>query len=176
MATNLTARTVWVKRPPLVLHQSALRGTRPDFAKTRTKKTDGEGLMLDIDPNKVCFIVAMAREFDVKEGVAEPNPGATSSDDSARSALAAYPDDPIYDELTSFINDLNVDEQAQLVALVWLGRQDYSLDEWDTAVAAAAERHTGSTARYLLGIPILADLLEEGLSEHGQSCEGFGTL
>jgi len=77
------------------------------------------------------------------------------------------------EEIVSFIDDLNVDEQVQLVALAWLGRGDYSLKEWNAAVAAARERQTGSTARYLLGIPILADLLEEGLSQHGQSCEDF---
>lgn len=135
--------------------------------------TDGHSSMLDMGPNKVCFVIVKAREFDVKEGVVEPDPGSNPTDDAARSVLADYADDPVYEELTSFIDDLNVDEQAQLVALVWLGRQDYSIDEWDAAVATAAERQTGSTARYLLGIPILADLLEEGLSQHGQSCEDF---
>jgi len=129
--------------------------------------------MLDIDLNKVCFVIVKAREFDVKEGVVEPDPGSNPTDDATGSVLADYPDDPVYEELTSFIDDLNVDEQAQMVALAWLGRGDYSLDEWDAAVAAAAERQTGSTARYLLGIPILGDLLEEGLSQHDLSCKDF---
>jgi len=129
--------------------------------------------MLDIDLNKVCFVIVKAREFDVKEGVVEPDPGSNPTDDATGSVLADYPDDPVHEELTSFIDDLNVDEQAQLVALAWLGRGDYGIDEWDAAVAAAAERQTGSTARYLLGIPILGDLLEEGLSQHDQSCKDF---
>jgi hypothetical protein len=137
------------------------------------RKTIDQGSLMDIDPNKVCFVIVKAREFDVKEGVVEPDPGSNPTDDAGRSVLADYPDDPVYEELTSFIDYLNVDEQAQLVALAWLGRGDYSIDEWDAAVTAARERQTGSTARYLLGIPILADLLEEGLSQHGQSCEDF---
>lgn len=129
--------------------------------------------MLNMDLDKVCFVIVMAREFDVKEGVVESDPGSNTTDDAERGVLADNPDDPVYEELVSFINDLNVDEQAQLVALTWLGRGDYRIDEWDAAVATAAERQTGSTARYLLGIPILADLLEEGLSQHDQSCEDF---
>ncbi len=129
--------------------------------------------MLNIDTNKVCFVIVKAREFDVKEDVVEADPGSNPTDDAGRGVLADYPDDPVHEELTSFIDDLNVDEQAQMVALAWLGRGDYSLAEWDAAVAAALDRQTGSTARYLLGIPILADLLEEGLSQHDQSCEDF---
>jgi hypothetical protein len=126
--------------------------------------------MLDIDPAKVCFIIVKAREFDAKEEVVEPDPGSNPSDDGARGVLEDYPDDPVYEELERLIESLNEDEQANLVALAWLGRGDYGVEEWEAALATARERHTGSTASYLLGIPILADYLEEGLNRLDYSC------
>ena len=71
------------------------------------------------------------------------------------------------EEFRELINDLNVDEAAELVALAWVGRGDYDASEWVDAVAAARERANKRTAKYLLGLPQLADWLEEGLEEIG---------
>jgi hypothetical protein len=71
------------------------------------------------------------------------------------------------EELRELIDDLNVDETAELVALVWVGRGDYDAAEWADALAAARERANKRTAKYLLGMPLLADWLEEGLEAIG---------
>ncbi|MDX8468618.1 DUF3775 domain-containing protein [Mesorhizobium sp. VK23B] len=71
------------------------------------------------------------------------------------------------EEFRELINDLNVDEAAELVALAWVGRGDYEASEWVDAVAAARERANKRTAKYLLGLPQLADWLEEGLEAIG---------
>lgn len=126
--------------------------------------------MLQINPEKVCFVIAKAREFEAQEAVVEENPGSNPSDDDFRSILAAYPDDPTYEEIKAFIDALNVDEQAELVALAWLGRDDYSPAEWNQALNAAADRHTGPTSTYLLGIPLLPDYLENALGQFAYSC------
>ncbi len=70
-------------------------------------------------------------------------------------------------ELRALIQDLNVDEAAELVALVWLGRGDYDASEWADALTAARQRNARSTARYLMGMPMLGDYLEEGLEALG---------
>jgi hypothetical protein len=129
--------------------------------------------MPEIDPAKVCYIIVKAREFDVKEGVVEPDPGSNPADDDERAVLADYPDDPVLEELEAFIGALNVDEQVQLVALAWIGRGDFTAGEWDEVVDTARARRVGPTARYLLGIPLLGDYLEEGLSQFDLSCEEF---
>ncbi|TIW14680.1 MAG: DUF3775 domain-containing protein, partial [Mesorhizobium sp.] len=49
----------------------------------------------------------------------------------------------------------------------WVGRGDYEASEWVDAVAAARERANKRTAKYLLGLPQLADWLEEGLEAIG---------
>ena len=50
-----------------------------------------------------------------------------------------------------------------MVALMWVGRGDFAAEEWDSARAEAADRWTPRTAEYLLGTPLVADYLSEGL-------------
>ena len=129
--------------------------------------------MLQINPDKVCYVIANVREFDAQEEADPEEEGSSAIDEGFRGVLAASDEDATYDELKEYINDLNDDEQADLVALAWLGRGDYTADDWNQAVQDAAERHTGPTADYLLGIPVLADYLEAGLNELGYSCDSL---
>ncbi|VFU16640.1 conserved protein of unknown function (plasmid) [Methylocella tundrae] len=87
--------------------------------------------------------------------------------------LEDHGDDPVVEELTSLINSLSEDEQIDLVALAWLGRGDYSANDWATVREEAAGAHNERTADYLLGTPLLPDFLEEGLSMLDYSCEEF---
>jgi hypothetical protein len=128
---------------------------------------------LTISPEKVCFIIVKAREFDVKDAVTEPDPGSNPTDDNEAAVLEDHEDDPVLEELTSLINSLSEDEQIDLVALVWLGRDDYAASDWPTVREEAAAAHKKNTASYLLGTPLLGDFLEEGLSMLGYSCEEF---
>lgn len=67
-------------------------------------------------------------------------------------------------QVRGVIDALNVDEQCDLVALLWVGRGDFEAEEWPAAVRRAHERRNRSTASYLMGIPNVGDLLEEGLA------------
>jgi hypothetical protein len=125
----------------------------------------------DISVDTVCRIVVKARQFDVKEGVVESDYGANAADEGFRNVLADYSDDPVYEELKTFIDGLDVDEQCDLVALMWLGRGDYTAEEWAQARGLAHHEHNKRTAEYLLGTPLLADYLAEGLAQFGLSCE-----
>jgi hypothetical protein len=126
---------------------------------------------LSISPDKLCFVIAKAREFDVKDVVTDPDVVSNAADDAMMSVLEDHPDDPTYDELKSFIGALTQDEQIDLVALTWLGRGDGTLDDWDDLRDEAARAHNRRTAAYLLGKPMLADHLEEALAQFGISCE-----
>ena len=126
---------------------------------------------LTISPEKLCFVIAKAREFDVKDVVTDPDVVSNAADDAMMSVLEDHPDDPTYDELKSFIGALTQDEQIDLVALTWLGRGDGTLDDWDDLRDEAARAHNRRTAAYLLGKPMLADHLEEALAQFGISCE-----
>ena len=126
-----------------------------------------------IATEKVCFVVVKAREFDVKDAVTDPGDASNATDDSMISVLEDHHDDPVADELRGFIGALNEDEQTDLVALAWLGRGDGTIDDWGELRAEAARAHNKRTAAYLLGMPLLADHLEEALSQFGYSCDDF---
>jgi hypothetical protein len=128
---------------------------------------------LTISPEKVFFVIVKAREFDAKDPVTDPDSGSNPSDDQDMAVLEDHGDDPVVEELTSFINCLSEDEQIDLVALMWLGRDDYSASDWPSVREQAAYAHNARTARYLLGTPLVGDFLEEGLTMLGYSCEEF---
>ena len=127
---------------------------------------------LNIIPEKVCFIVVKAREFDAKVDPVEPDPGSNPADAGEREVLEDYPDDATASELRAAINALNEDEVVDLIALAWLGRGDFDKSEWADACSLARERHRRRSAAYLTGMPQLGDYLEEGLSQLGHTCEG----
>jgi hypothetical protein len=125
--------------------------------------------MPTINTDKVCFIVVKARELESEDEGLEAD-ASNATDDNFVSVLTEDAFDTVRDEITSFIDALDEDEQAELVALAWVGRGDFSGDDWDEAVSQARARRVGPTAAYLLGIPLLASLLENGLGEFGESC------
>ena len=134
---------------------------------------DPDAGVLTITPEKVFFIIVKAREFDVKDAVTEPDPGSNPSDDGDVAVLEDHADDPVLQELTAFINALSEDEQIDLVALTWLGRDDDDASDWASVRDEAARSHNRRTSSYLPGMPLLADFLEEGLSMLGHSCQEF---
>jgi len=142
----------------------AMRGKRIDTV---------EPTELQISPEKVCFVVIKAREFDVKDDVTEPDAGSNPSDDQMAAVLEDHADDPVVEELSSFIGAMSEDEQIDLVAMAWLGRGDYTADDWPSVREEAARAHNQNTAAYLLGMPMLGDFLDEGLALLGYSCEPF---
>jgi hypothetical protein len=121
---------------------------------------------LSISPEKVFFIVARARQFDIK--ATETDLASDSSDDGM-----AYGNDTDRSELSGFIWGLNEDEQVDLVALTWLGRGDGDLDTWRDLRTEASRAHNNRTGSYLIGTPMLADYLEEALSQFDKSFEDF---
>lgn len=129
--------------------------------------------MLDINPEIVCNIIEKAREFQAKEGVTFPTDAPTEEPDYSDFAqiLADHADDLTYQEVCEAINQLEKDQQITIVALMYLGRGDYSLQEWGDALQQAEEGWTDHTAQYLLSKPLIADYLAEGLSLLGYSCE-----
>ncbi|MET4101781.1 hypothetical protein ABIE58_001204 [Roseovarius sp. MBR-78] len=96
--------------------------------------------MLDITVYKIAQIVLMARELDRAEA-----------------------------ELRAFIDRLTEEEQASLVAVMWVGRGTFEAEEFDEARRTAYEEATTPCADYLIGTPHLSDHLENGLDALGLS-------
>jgi len=125
---------------------------------------------LAISPEKVRIVIMKARQFDAKEGDSDPDEGSNAADDGMADVLEDKPgEDAVRQELVGYINELNVDEQITLVALAWLGRGTFDLDEWDEALETARAEHNNRTAQYLLGLPLLGDYLADALESFGES-------
>lgn len=119
--------------------------------------------MLDIGADKVAYVIVRAREIDAKVGRWD-GPGDTADADTI---LETRRGDATEHELRSFISDLNDDEKAELVAVMWIGRDTFDPEELAEAIATAKAESTTPTEDYLLGIPLLSDYLEEGLAKLG---------
>jgi DNA polymerase III delta prime subunit len=129
--------------------------------------SDDEEFDLGISLESVAAIVDAARA--VQEG---EESGALEREEEDEEGLDADDDENMdEDALRAFIAELNEDEQASLIALAWIGRGDYSGGEFEEARSLAKERNVRDPAEYLLGIDMLGDMLEEGLSELGLSLE-----
>jgi len=134
---------------------------------------------MNIALETVCYVINRARELTADlSALGDDEPGKHAADDIMRDDLPedeeiapAYLESAEHDDLKEYIDNLNDDEQIELVAIAWIGRGTYTSDDWDEAVETATDEHTSHTAAYLLGQPLLADELEEGLSELGLSCE-----
>ena len=123
--------------------------------------------MIDLNSETVRNIVNYAREFQTQASMAGETAPESLTDDQAFERLTEWHGDDRFIELKNAIDDLEPDQQRTLVALMWVGRGDYSVDDWDAALAYAAEAGGVATADYLIATPLLADYLEEGLSQHG---------
>ena len=96
--------------------------------------------MIDITVHKIAQIILMARELNRAEA-----------------------------ELRAFIDRLTDEEQASLVAVMWIGRGSFEPEELEEAKRTANEEATTPCANYLLGTPHLSDHLENGLDALGLS-------
>lgn len=94
--------------------------------------------MIDINVDKVAQVILLAREMDRAEA-----------------------------ELDAFIERLDPEEQANLVAIFWVGRGSFDAADIDEAIATARAEATTPTGDYLKGSPHLADHLEAGLDALG---------
>lgn len=126
---------------------------------------------MELNPTTIGEIINLLHEFQVKEEVYIPETPYSPADDWARQTLSDHIDDPSYHELLSMIADLEPDQQAELVALMWIGRGDYGEKQWDQAVRHARGEWNTRTNYYVTGTPLAADYLQEGLNQLGYSTE-----
>lgn len=113
--------------------------------------------MLHISSDKIAHVIIRAREYE--SGL---NPWAHQGERRQHGTRT---------ELHDFIASLNEDEQASLVAVMWIGRDSFDASEIDEAIETARAEQTVPTEDYLMGEPRLADLLEAGMDALGLSPE-----
>jgi hypothetical protein len=123
---------------------------------------------IDASLDALARIILMARLFEANAEASIQGQGrhGASGVDAPASLTSTGAD------LKSAIDSLSSDDQAILVALAWIGRGDFSPAEFDRAVVMAFERQAAGTAGYLMGLPLLGDLLELGAAACGAELSG----
>lgn len=99
--------------------------------------------MLDISTAKIAQVILLAREGKMAEA-----------------------------QLHGYIANLNQDEQATLVAVMWVGREDFEPEDLREAKRTAFAEASAPTEEYLSNQPLLADYLESGLDLLGVDVTG----
>jgi len=127
--------------------------------------------MLEISTDKVAHVVLRSREVDVKTDAWDDERDLDGDDVSSETILEDLPEDATRRELRDFLESLNEDELASLIALAWIGRGTYAPAELDEAISTAKSEHGGNGVAYLFGLPLLPDYLEDGLDQLGISAE-----
>jgi Protein of unknown function (DUF3775) len=124
-------------------------------------------LVVTTPVDKLAYIIGKAREFDALVDEDDPDSGSNPADDFGVAILESGPDNPSEDELEAALASLNDDQLTELLALLWVGRGDFDRESWADAIRQAREAKNKRIVRYLVGTPMLGDLIEEGLAELG---------
>ena len=129
---------------------------------------------LRISSEKVCAFIETARELAGK--VPSTAGDRTTTGDDSKLVTIEEADgigedqDARRQQAVEFIAGLNVEEQTDLLALIWLGRGDYDISEWDDAVSEAEARIAARDPDYMIGDAALPEYLGDALEAFGMSC------
>src|SRR5437868_15376740 len=148
---------------------------RPGRAFRSSLQNGGAMPELRISTEKVCALIEAARELAGK--VPTTAGDRTTTGDDSKLVTIEEPEGDGEDEdarrleTVEFIAGLNVEEQTDLLALIWLGRGDYEIDEWDDALAEAEARIAARDPDFMLGDAALPEYLGDGLEAFGLACD-----
>ena len=125
---------------------------------------------LRINPDKVCQFLAAGREL-AGRVPATTGDRTTTGDDSPLTFMEDFGEaDPRGTEMAELVSGLNIEEQVDLLALIYLGRGDFTLDEWEAARNEAMDRIAARDADFLIGDVALPEYLGTALDAFGKSC------
>jgi Protein of unknown function (DUF3775) len=123
---------------------------------------------LSIDPDYIRRLIVKVRSFMGKEATELPDEGSNPTDDELpSSALQDEEEDLSREEVVEEIRGLEARQQAELVALMWLGRDEGDPEEFEGLVRLALERREVPTEDYLLDHPLVAEHWLEGMERLG---------
>jgi hypothetical protein len=125
-------------------------------------------MALTIDPGYLRRLIVKVRGFMGKEASELSDEASNPTDDEMpSSALQDEGEDLSREEVVEEIRGLEPREQAELVALMWLGRDEGDPEEFEELVKQAMERREVPTEDYLLDHPHVAEHWLEGMERLG---------
>jgi hypothetical protein len=134
---------------------------------------------LRISTETVCFVIVKAQALAAREAATGLSEGSNPSDENYQAVLEELPGDATEEELRRTLEALNGEELADLIGLLWLGRDDRPVEDWPDVLREAAEERPAHPIAELLQTPLLGEYLDLGLAKFGYSCTqirgGHGT-
>jgi hypothetical protein len=131
----------------------------------------------------LCRIILRGREYEAQTATDyDGNETADTVDDEDEGTLSVLDDtinDSIEEELRAVFEDLGEDQLAEVVAFCWVGAGTYESGDWDEAFEEAQSlvgEGAAGAINELMEQPMLASVLESGLSAFDLSCDGVGDL
>lgn len=140
-----------------------------------TQRETSGALELNVDPELVRLIVVKSRASlfempDAEDTTPEREieiDAATSFAQGEQGLLSEEQEgDATRTEAAAMIDSLNIDEQAEVIALTLIGRGDYEPQELELAVRDAKERATGPASNALLEMDLFPSHLANGLDRY----------
>ncbi len=123
---------------------------------------------LTVDPNFIHMLILKIRAVMAQEDAVVSDLGSNPIDDKGgASMLQDTPDNLSREVVVEEITGMDPMHQDELVALMWLGRDDAESEEWEQLCEQASERREVPTENYLLDHPLLAEHLSDGLEKLG---------
>jgi hypothetical protein len=126
----------------------------------------------------LCRIIIRAREYEAQvPGDYDADEAAENVDDDGGETLSVLDDGintSVEEELQGILDDLADDQIAEVMALCWVGQGTYEASDWDEAIEAAGDEN--NLVEELMEMPMMASVLEAGLSAFDISCDGIGDL
>lgn len=130
---------------------------------------------LNVDADLVRMIVVKARaaifpmpdaEDDAPERELELDAATTIEEPDHTHLSDEQQPDATREEAAAMIDTLNIDEQAEIVALTLIGRGDYEPADLETAVRDAKTRANGPASHWLFENELFPSLLADGLDRY----------
>ena len=131
---------------------------------------------LRISTERVCFIIAKSRAFHAKITPVMADDASNMTDDEGFSpaVMEDRGTDGTEQELREALHDLNPAELADILGLMWLGREGGDEEDWPDIMAQVEDQRPEHPVDYLVQSPLLGDFLDEGLEKFGFRCEDSG--
>lgn len=130
---------------------------------------------LGLNPEKVCFVIVKAREWGAQTGLGAPTEASDPLDDQDARVLSDTRGGRPEDEIQSIVSRMTEPEQLNLFALALIGRGSHEIENWQDALRdARVAQEENTLLNRLFDMPLLADHLEEGLSQWGHTCRDYG--
>lgn len=128
----------------------------------RTEDHDREPPDLVMPLATYAWIILRARQLDAADELPP------TDDEAPPEAAELLTDrDNTREELRTTLDDLDDDQRAEALAVLWLGRGDFGPGDWKAALSDATAARDKRETDYLIGTPGLGDLLAEGLAQLG---------